>query len=297
MTIGFIGLGVMGKPMAENLLKAGYALKVFDLVPQAVSYMKERGATVSESTCQAAENTDVVITMLPDGPQVKTVVLGENGIAEVMRKGSLLLDMSSISPVDSVEIAEALKEKGIRMLDAPVSGAYAKAVDGTLSIMVGGLDEDFEEMKPILDVMGGSITHIGPAGSGSACKLTNQIIIASGIAAIGEAFMLAKKQGCDLERVFNAVKSGFAGSTLMNSTVPRMLQGNYEPGFRIDLHLKDIRNAVKAGEACGAPIPFAKHMLEVLTQLHDEGDGSLDNSGIVRYYERLTGLEFRSEDK
>ena len=296
MNIGFIGLGVMGKPMAGNLLKAGYSLKVYDIDPNSVAVMAEQGAIKAVSAKDAAQDADVVITMLPDGPQVKSVILGEDGLINVMKSGSILLDMSSISPVDSVKIAQELEKKGISMLDAPVSGAYAKAVDGTLSIMVGGHEEDLAEVMPLLEVLGGTIVHIGPSGSGSACKLANQIVIAAGIAAVGEAFMLAKLQGCDLEKVFTAVSSGFAGSTLMNSTVPRMLAGNYEPGFRIDLHLKDIRNAVNAGDACGAPMPLAKHMLSVLTELSKQGDGSLDNSGIVRYYEKTTGKVFKEGD-
>lgn len=292
MKIGFIGLGIMGKPMAKNLVKAGYELMVFDLVPAAVDELVSCGATKASSIEEIASSCQTIITMLPNGPQVKSVVLGEGGVVHFAKPGTLIIDNSSISPVATEEVHAALAAKGVRLLDAPVSGAEAKAIDGTLAIMVGGDEKDFAEAKPILDVMGGKVTLVGPSGSGSACKLTNQIIIAVSMAAVSEAFMLAKKSGCNLEKVFEAINTGFAGSAVMNSTVPRILARNFAPGFKIDLHKKDLTNAVEAADRYDAPVPLARELLAVLQELHDDGNGGCDNSGIALYYEKLAGEQY-----
>ena len=292
MKIGFIGLGIMGRPMAKNLLKAGYSLMVYDIVQRAVEELGECGAQKASSNREVAENCDTIITMLPDGPQVKAIVLDGDGMIRYMKPGSMLIDMSSISPVVTVEVKSALKERGIRMLDAPVSGAEAKAIDGTLAIMVGGDEKDFDEALPLLQAMGGKVTLVGPSGSGSACKLTNQIIIAVSMAAVSEAFMRAKKSGCDLNKVFEAISTGFAGSTLMNSTIPRIMARNFEPGFKIDLHKKDLTNAVNAADKYSAPVPLARSMLKVLQELSEDGDGGSDNSAIAKYYEKIAGIRY-----
>lgn len=289
MKVGFIGLGIMGKPMAKNLLMAGYNLMVWDIVGKAADELVETGAKKARSTKEIAEYCDVIITMLPDGPQVKEVVLGEEGMLTYLKSGALLIDMSSISPVVTGELQKALKEKGVRLLDAPVSGAELKAIDGSLAIMVGGDEKDFQDALPLFEIMGGKITLVGPSGSGSACKLTNQIIIAVSMAAVCEAFMLAKKSGCDLEKVLEAISTGFAGSTMLDSTVPRILARNYEPGFRINLHKKDLTNAMNAALSCGAPVPLTENLLNVMKELSEGGDGNSDNSSIAKYYEKIAG--------
>jgi 2-hydroxy-3-oxopropionate reductase len=290
--IGFIGLGIMGKPMAKNLLKANYELLVYDLNESAVKELKECGAEAAGSVAEVANRCGTIITMLPNSPHVKTVVLDKGGILENAKAGTLLIDMSSIAPGTSKEIHAALKEKGIRMLDAPVSGGEPKAVDGTLAIMVGGDEADFNEALPLFQVMGGSYTLIGGIGSGNTCKLTNQVIVALNIAALAEGLMLAKKAGTDPARVFEGIKGGLAGSTVMNAKSPMMLSDDYTPGFRIELHIKDLKNALETGEACGAPLPMSENVLKVLEELAAGGDTKSDHSAIAKYYEKLADLKF-----
>ncbi len=287
MKIGFIGLGVMGRPMANNLVKNGYEVIGYDVVPEFIQEAVKFGAKAAESLKDAVCDSDVVITMLPNGSHVKSIALGEGGLSENAKKGTLLIDMSSISTSDSVEISTALKEKGFRMIDAPVSGAYSGAIEGKLAIMVGGDDADVEEAMPILSCMGSKIVHIGPSGSGCTCKLANNIIIANNLAVVCEAMMFAKKAGCDLQKVFEVVSAGFAGSTALNSQVPRMLAKNYEPGFTIKLHHKDLTNALAAGASVNSPMPLATHMKEVMDEMLEDGLGVKDNSGIALYYEKL----------
>jgi 2-hydroxy-3-oxopropionate reductase len=230
--------------------------------------------------------------MLPNGSHVKSVALGEGGLAENAKQGTLLIDMSSISTTDSIEINESLKEKGLRMIDAPVSGAFTGALEGKLAIMVGGEEADVKDAMPVLSCMGSKIVHIGPAGSGCTCKLANNIIIANNLAAVCEAMMFAKKAGCDLSKVFEVVSAGFAGSTAMNSQVPRMLAQNYEPGFTIKLHHKDLTNALAAGANVGSPMPLAQHMKDVMDEMIEDGLGLKDNSGIALYYEKLANDKY-----
>lgn len=292
MEIGFIGLGIMGRPMAKNLLNSGYSLIVYDIVQKSMEELEESGARKASSMQEIAENCEIIITMLPNGPQVKSAVLEEGGLINHMKPSSLLIDMSSISPTVTAELQRALQQKGIRMLDAPVSGAEAKARNGELAIMVGGDEKDYMEALPLLQVMGGKVTLVGPSGSGSTCKLTNQIIIAVTMAAVSEAFMLAKKSGCDLQKVFEAINTGFAGSTLLNSTIPRILERNFTPGFKIDLHKKDLTNAVDAANNFGAPIPLTRSMLQMLQELSEDGEGNSDNSAIAKYYEKLADQRY-----
>lgn len=289
MKIGFIGPGIMGKPMCKNLLKAGYICSVYNRSGAAAEELAGEGAQRCRSAAEAARDSDVVITMLPDSPQVKEVVLGENGIAGSMKRGSVLVDMSSISPLASQQIGKALKELGIEMLDAPVSGGETGAIKGTLSIMAGGSREVFEQMKELLLCMGSSAVYCGSLGAGNTTKLVNQIIVALNIAACSEAFMLAKRSGVDPETVYRAIQNGLAGSAVMDTKVPMMLEDNQKPGFKIDLHLKDLKNALDAGHSVGMGLPFTAQVTEMMQQLHADGYGSCDHSALIKYYEKLTG--------
>lgn len=292
MKIGFIGLGVMGRPMANNLVNNGYEVIAYDVVPEFVAEAAKFGAKAAASIKEAVCDSEIVITMLPNGSHVKSVALGEGGLAENAKQGTLLIDMSSISTTDSIEINEGLKSKGFRMIDAPVSGAFTGALEGKLAIMVGGEEADVKDAMPVLSCMGSKIVHIGPAGSGCTCKLANNIIIANNLAAVCEAMMFAKKAGCDLSKVFEVISAGFAGSTAMNSQVPRMLSQNYEPGFTIKLHHKDLTNALAAGENVGSPMPLAQHMKDVMDEMIEDGLGLKDNSGIALYYEKLANDKY-----
>ena len=292
MKIGFIGLGVMGRPMANNLVNNGYEVIAYDVVPEFVAEAAKFGAKAAASIKEAVCDSEIVITMLPNGSHVKSVALGEGGLAETAKQGTLLIDMSSISTTDSIEINECLKSKGFRMIDAPVSGAFTGALEGKLAIMVGGEEADVKDAMPVLSCMGSKIVHIGPAGSGCTCKLANNIIIANNLAAVCEAMMFAKKAGCDLNKVFEVVSAGFAGSTAMNSQVPRMLAQNYEPGFTIKLHHKDLTNALAAGANVNSPMPLAQHMKDVMDEMIEDGLGLKDNSGIALYYEKLANDKY-----
>lgn len=289
MKIGFIGLGIMGKPMAKNLLKAGYDVVVSDLKKESVDEVVAAGGHQAANNKELAGQSDVVITMLPNSPQVKAVVLGEDGIIGTMKAGSTLIDMSSINPMASKEIAEALAKKGVRMLDAPVSGGEPKAIDGSLSIMVGGDQEVFHEFKDVLMKMGTSVVLCGEIGAGNTTKLANQIIVASNIAAVSEALLLAKKAGVNPQTVFEAIKGGLAGSTVMNAKAPMMIAHNYKPGFRVDLHIKDLNNAVDAGHSVGAPLILTAQVMEMLQNMHADGCGNEDHSAISKYYEKIAG--------
>ncbi|MCC2255759.1 2-hydroxy-3-oxopropionate reductase [Ruminococcus sp. CLA-AA-H200] len=295
MKIAFIGLGIMGKPMVRNLVKAGYEPVVYDIVKENVEAMSREGIQTVKSSKEAAQKCNVIITMLPNSPHVKAAVLGEEGVLEGAEKGSLLIDMSSIAPLASKEISEACAKKGVRMLDAPVSGGEPKAIDGTLSIMVGGKKSDFDEAYDLLMAMGASAVYCGDIGAGNTTKLANQVIVALNIAAVSEAFMLSTKAGVDPEKVFAAIRGGLAGSTVMNAKVPMMLSGNYKPGFKIDLHIKDLNNALDTGHAVGVPLPMTAGVMEILQKLHADGYGQEDHSAIARYYEKLAGVSVRKE--
>lgn len=289
MKIGLIGLGIMGKPMAKNLLKAGYDLTVSDLNQASVEEVKACGAK-SASNAEIGESCDLVLTMLPNSPQVKSVMLGEDGVAAHMKSGTTFIDMSSINPVASKEIAAELAKKDIEMLDAPVSGGEPKAIDGTLSFMVGGKQEVFDKYKPVLESMGASIVRCGDVGAGNTTKLANQIIVACNIQALSEALTLAKKAGVEPQLVFEAIKGGLAGSTVMNAKAPMMMEGNDKPGFKIDLHIKDLNNALDCAHSVGAPVPMTAAVQEVFQWLHNNGCGQDDHSSIIKYYKKLTGM-------
>ena len=293
MNIGFIGLGIMGKPMAKNLLKAGHTLVVYDIVEPAVKELVAAGATAGSSPKDAASRNDLIITMLPNSPHVKKAVLGEGGVIEGAKPGSVLVDMSSIAPLASREVAAELAKKGVAMLDAPVSGGEPKAIDGTLAIMVGGKEAIFEGVKDVLLKMGASAVLCGDIGAGNVTKLANQIIVALNIAAMSEAFVLATKAGVDPERVFNAIKGGLAGSTVLNAKAPMVLEGNYKPGFRIELHIKDLQNALDTAHENGTPIPLTAQIMEIMQALKVDGKQTNDHGGIIQFYEKLAAVKVR----
>jgi len=289
--IGFIGLGIMGRPMAKNLLKAGHQLIVHDVVRGSVDEVVSNGAARGESSSDVASKSEIVITMLPDGPDVEAAVLSPAGVLAGARKGCILVDMSSISPMVSQKIGAACAAKGVGFLDAPVSGGEPKAIDGTLAIMVGGEARAFETVKPVLEKMGSSVLLTGPVGAGNVTKLANQIMVACNIAAMGEALVLATRAGLDPEVVFNAVKGGLAGSTVLNAKAPMVIGRNFKPGFRIRLHQKDLRNALLAGESMKVPLPLTSLVQQMLITLMNEGKGDLDHSAIVNFIEQGAGIE------
>lgn len=292
--IGFIGLGIMGKPMAKNLLKAGYSLTVYDIVPERMDDVVEAGAKAGSSSKDVAEKSEIVITMLPNSPDVKEAVLGKNGVLEGAKPGTILIDMSSIAPLASKEVAEKAKEKGVTVLDAPVSGGEPKAIEGTLAIMVGGPQETFDEVEDILSVMGASVTRVGEIGSGNMTKLANQIIVALNIAAMSEAMVLAAKAGVNAEKVFQAIRGGLAGSTVLDAKMPLVLEGNFKPGFRIELHIKDLANALDTAHEVGVPVPLSSAVMEVMQALKVDGKGADDHGGIIQFYEKLAKVEVRA---
>lgn len=291
MKIGFIGLGIMGKPMAKNLLKAGHEVVCYDVNEQNVSEVVASGAKAGKNSADVASQVPLVITMLPNSPHVKSVVMGEGGILEGAKEGLIVVDMSSIAPLASQEIEKACAQKGVRMLDAPVSGGEPKAIDGSLAIMVGGDKALFDQVKDVLLVMGASAVHCGPIGAGNTTKLANQIIVALNIAAVAEAFTLVRKAGVEPELVFEAIKGGLAGSTVMNAKAPMMRDSNFKPGFKIDLHIKDLANALDTGHGVGSPLPLTALAREMMETLHADGFGGDDHSALARYYAKLSGTK------
>jgi 2-hydroxy-3-oxopropionate reductase len=293
--IGFIGLGIMGCPMAKNLLKKGYSLTVYDIVPEKIEELVAAGAKAGSSSKDVAEKSEIIITMLPNSPEVKEAVLGQDGVLDGARPGTILIDMSSIAPLASKEVSERAKEKKVVMLDAPVSGGEPKAVEGTLAIMVGGPAETFEEVKDILRVMGASVTRVGEIGSGNTTKLANQIIVALNIAAVSEAMVLATKAGVDPENVFKAIRRGLAGSAVLDAKMPLALKGNFKPGFRIELHIKDLANALDTAHELGVPVPLSSVVMEVMQALKVDGKATDDHGGIIQFYEKLAHVEVREK--
>ena len=291
--IGFVGLGIMGRPMAINLVKAGYSLVVFDLNPTPVEELVKMGAQKESSPAEVAKKADIIITMLPNSPEVRTVCLAEDGIIKGAKPGTILVDMSSIAPLEAIDISKQLAEKGIKMLDAPVSGGEPKAIDGTLAIMVGGNEDVFNSVKDLLLVMGQSATLVGEIGSGNTTKLANQIIVALNIAAMSEAMVLATKAGVNPEKVFNAIKGGLAGSTVLNAKMPMVLEGNFNPGFRIELHIKDLNNAADTSSNIGLDLPLTSKVLEMMNELNSDGKGKNDHGGLIQYYEKVAKVEVR----
>ena len=292
MKVGFIGIGIMGRPMAKNLIKAGYSLVVYDKFAP-TDDLVALGAVAAKSNKEVAAQSDVIITMLPNSPHVKEAVMGKDGALEGAKSGAILVDMSSIAPAASQEICAAAKAKGVVMLDAPVSGGEPKAIDGTLAIMVGGDQKAFETVKPILEKMGSSVVLVGDIGAGNVTKLANQIIVALNIAAVSEAFVLATKAGVRPQAVFDAIKGGLVGSTVMNAKIPMMLDGNFKPGFRIELHIKDLQNALDTAHDLNVAVPLTANVMETLQALKIDDMGANDHSAIVRFYEKLAKVEVK----
>ncbi|MBI5582364.1 MAG: 2-hydroxy-3-oxopropionate reductase [Deltaproteobacteria bacterium] len=297
MKIGFIGLGIMGKPMAHNLLKAGYALVVYNRSRGPVLELTAAGAREAGSPREVAEHCGIVVTMLPDSPQVEEVALGKNGLLEAeLPPGFILVDMSSIAPLVARKVEQALSAKGGDMLDAPVSGGQPGAIAGTLAIMVGGKPEIFEKVKPLFAVLGNGGTLVGPIGAGNITKLVNQIIVALNIAALSEAFVLGKKAGVNPRLIFEAIRGGLAGSQALNAKMPLMLERKFDPGFRINLHIKDLNNALSTGHDLGAPLPLTSQVMEIMQALKVAGEAGNDHSGLVRFFERLAAVEVTEQD-
>jgi 2-hydroxy-3-oxopropionate reductase len=289
MKIGFIGLGIMGKPMAKNLLKAGHELVVYDVIKENVDVLTAAGAVAGISAADIAAQVPLLITMLPNSPHVKTVVTGKNGILEGAKSGTILIDMSSIAPLASQEVEKACAVKGVRMIDAPVSGGEPKAIDGTLAIMVGGDEAVFDEVKPLLLQMGATAVYCGSVGAGNTTKLANQIIVGLNIAAVAESFTLVKKAGVEPRMVFEAIRKGLAGSTVLEAKAPMMIDNNFNPGFKIDLHIKDLANALDTGHGIGSPLPLTALVREMMETLHADGFGQNDHSALAQYYEKVSG--------
>ena len=288
MKIGFIGLGIMGKPMSKNLLKAGYELVVYDHKRTSMDEVVAEGAVAAESAAEVASKCNVIITMLPNSPHVREVCLGQGGIAEGASKGTIIIDMSSIDPVQSKLIGASLAEKGIELMDAPVSGGEPKAIDGTLSVMVGGKKESFDKYYDLLMAMAGSVVYVGELGSGNVAKLANQVIVAINIAAVSEALTLAVKNGADPELVYKAIRGGLAGSTVLDAKAPMMMAHDFKPGFRIELHIKDLNNALNAAHATDTSLPITAEVMEIMQALKNDGCATEDHSAIVRYYEKIS---------
>jgi len=282
--------------MSKNLLKAGYSVVVYDVAPGPVADVVAAGATSAASGNELAAQSDVIITMVPDGPDVEAAVLGPNGILEGAKPGSVVVDMSSISPIVAQKVAAACEAKGVDFVDAPVSGGEPKAIEGTLAIMVGGKPEVFERVQPILQKLGSSVTLTGSVGAGNVTKLANQIMVACNIAAMSEALVLATKAGLDPEVVFNAVKGGLAGSTVLNAKAPMVISRNFKPGFRIRLHQKDLRNALLAAESLNVSLPLTSQVQNMLIALMNEGKGDLDHSAIANFIEDMAGAETKKPE-
>ena len=296
MKVGFIGLGIMGRPMAKNLIKAGHELVVCDFNKSAVDDLVSCGAKAAANGAEIAKECNVIITMVPNSPHVRAACLGEGGIIETGNENTVVLDMSSIDPTESKAIAAELAKKGIDMCDCPVSGGEPKAIDGTISVMCGGKKETFDKYYDLLMAMAGSVVYVGPIGSGNVAKLANQMVVACNIAAVAEALTFAKKAGTDPELVYQAVRGGLAGSTVMDAKAPMMLAGNYKPGFRIELHIKDLNNVLNAAHAINMPVPMAAQMMEIMQNLKTFGGEKEDHSSMVKYYERISGVSIVKED-
>jgi 2-hydroxy-3-oxopropionate reductase len=283
----------MGKPMALNLRRAGYRLVVHSRSPGPVGELVDAGATAASSPAEVAAAVDVVITMLPDSPDVESVVTGENGVLQGAGERTLLVDMSTINPMVSKQIGEKLSGRGARMLDAPVSGGEQGAIEGILSIMVGGEARDFARACPLFDVLGRTITHMGALGSGGFTKLANQVIVALNLTAIGEALVLGACSGVDPEKMVQALSGGMAASRCLEMKGPRILEGNFDPGFKLELHAKDLRLVHQAAEALGVALPTTALVEQYFTALRRKGRGGEDHSAVIRLFEEMAGIEVR----
>ncbi len=295
MKVGFIGLGIMGRPMAKNMLKAGVDLMVADLNKEAVADVVAAGA-VEASYAEIGEKCGRIIIMVPSGAITKSILFDEGGVASTVKAGAVICDMSSVTPVESKECYTALKEKGVGFLDAPVSGGEPGAVAGTLAIMAGGDEKDFNEMKEYFDILGSSALLIGESGSGSVTKLANQIIVNNTIAVVSEAFVLATKAGADPQKVYEAIRGGLAGSAVLDAKIPMIVERNFKPGGPIRINHKDIKNVVNTAHSIDVPIPYTAQLYEILQTLKIHGHMNDDHGGIVQYFEKLADVEVKKFD-
>ncbi|WP_091585693.1 2-hydroxy-3-oxopropionate reductase [Alteribacillus bidgolensis] len=289
MQVGFIGLGIMGKPMALNLLKAGFSLKAFDISEEAKNEVKKEGAQVVENASDVTEESDIVITMLPNAAIINQVL--NEQLLPYLHKETIVVDMSSVSPVESKHWAEQLAEKNVDFIDAPVSGGEPKAIDGTLSIMAGGSEFAFEKALPVLKAMGQDVVRVGEAGAGSTTKLANQILVNVTMAAMSEAVLLASKAGVDIEKMYEAIRGGLAGSNVLDAKIPMILERNFEAGGRIDINLKDLTNVLATGKEIGAPLPLTSDVAEMFQSLTSHGKQTIDHCGVLQYYESLSNYQ------
>jgi 2-hydroxy-3-oxopropionate reductase len=289
--VGFIGLGIMGKPMAKNLIEAGHELVLYNRTREKAEDLAGDGATVAESPREVAERSDVIVTMLPDSPQVEEVLTGPDGVLEGIQEGALVVDMSTISPVVTRELAAKVGERGASMLDAPVSGGDVGAIDGTLSIMVGGSEEDFGRARPLFGAMGGTVTRVGPVGSGQVVKAANQIVVALTIEAVSEALVLGSKAGVEPEKILDVLGGGLAGNRVMEAKREKFLSHTFDPGFRIELHHKDLGIALAAGREYGVNLPVTAIVDQMLEALKAKGRGDRDHSALLTLIEDLSDHE------
>jgi 2-hydroxy-3-oxopropionate reductase len=289
--IAFIGLGIMGSPMAANLVRAGHTVTGYNLQQEAIDKLVADGGKGADSIASAVADAEIVITMVPADPQVEQVILAEGGVLDNAKPGTLVIDMSSITPQTSIRVAAAAKEKGLRALDAPVSGGEAGAVEAVLSIMVGGEADDFAEAKPLFDALGTTVIHVGPAGAGQTVKAANQLIVAVNIQVVAEAVVFLENAGVDLQAALDVLAGGLAGSTVLNRKKANMVNREFAPGFRIDLHHKDMGIVTSAARAVDAPLPLGSLAAQLVASARANGDGSLDHSALLRGVERLAGRE------
>lgn len=293
--VGFIGLGIMGKPMAKNLLKAGIDLMVCDLNEQAVKKVVECGAQAS-SYREIGEKCDIVFLILPNGDISKNVLFDEGGVAQTLTAGKVVCDMSSVTPVESKECFAGLEKIGVGFVDSPVSGGEPGAVNGTLAFMAGGRQEDFDKLMPYYNIMGSSAVLIGDSGSGSVTKLANQIIVNNTIAIVSEAFVMATKAGADPVKVYEAIRGGLAGSAVLDAKIPMIVERNFVPGGKISINHKDIKNVVNTAHAIDVPIPYSAQLYEILQILKIHGHMNDDHGGIVQYFEALADVQVKKKD-
>lgn len=290
MKVGFIGLGIMGKPMCKNIIKAGHEVFFNSRHADVTAELEALGAKGRPNAAAVAAETEVVITMVPNSPQVREVALGKGGIIEGAKKGLVVIDMSSIDPVETRSIGAALAEKGIEMIDAPVSGGEPKAIDGTLSVMAGGKEELIEKYRPLLSTMAASVVRCGDLGAGNVAKLANQIVVACNIAAMSEALAFSKKMGADPSLIYQAIRGGLAGSTVLDAKAPMVLSRNFKPGFRIELHIKDLTNALNAAHAINGYVPLTGQVMEMMQALKADGCGKDDHSALAKFYEKVSNV-------
>jgi 2-hydroxy-3-oxopropionate reductase len=294
-TVAFIGLGIMGGPMAANLVKAGFEVTGYNRSPDKVAALVDAGGRGADSVAEAVRAADVIITMVPDSPDVEAVATGEDGIFAAARSGALYVDMSTIRPDVAVRVAEAGRKAGLRVLDAPVSGGEAGAIEASLSIMVGGEPADFEDARPVLEAVGKTIVHVGPAGSGQTVKAANQLIVAANIEVLAEAVVFLEAYGVDTKAALEVLGGGLAGSTVLNRKGPNMLAREFTPGFRLALHHKDLGIVTSAAREAGVVIPLGAVVAQLVASLVARGDGGLDHSGLLKLVTELSGRDTTKE--